>query len=336
MSTGDSMVSQPAAAFVATGAIDTTSAEVVPRVTFTVRLTTFSPADTATRYWPGGASAITSGVRPKAIPLTATIAPDGSDPISSRPPTVAGAVASSTYCETVPPGATVMGRVLETAPLVIVTLCAPAARETRSGVTPRIVPSIATDEPSGTEWKSAVPVAATAFRGADAAGVAVHVCQASHPATTLAHTPPTATGSLRDDARGRTAAIGSRSGSKELNGSPSFGSCSVLDTGISASVDALRSGPAASGASGVSTSEAAACGTRGGVVSVETADDFTMPPERALFGVSRISQGSGDLRPPAESLSRSNSGNCSLSAVHGARIGGPGFVSAGAAPVGRP
>ena len=201
ISTGDSTVSQPAAEFAPTGAVDTTSAEVVPGVTFTVRLTAFPPEDTVIRYRPGATSASTSGVHPWAIPSIATSAPGGSDPISSLPPTVGGAVANSTNCETVPPGVTVMGKVLDTAPFVIVTLCVPAARETRSGVTPRIAPSIATDEPWGTELTSAVPVAATELRGADAA-VAVHVCHANHPATTLAHTTTTAT-VIRDSTRRR-------------------------------------------------------------------------------------------------------------------------------------
>ena len=77
------MLSHPAAAFAATGAVDTTSVEVVSRVTFTIRLTAFPPAVTVIRYRPGATSAITRGVDPLAIPSIATSAPGGSDPISS-------------------------------------------------------------------------------------------------------------------------------------------------------------------------------------------------------------------------------------------------------------
>ena len=72
----------------------------------------------------------------------------------------------------------------------------------RSGVMPRAVPSIVIDAPSGTEVKTAVPAEATGVTSADAAGIAVHACQANHAPERPTHTPITMTGIRRCDTRG--------------------------------------------------------------------------------------------------------------------------------------
>ena len=77
---------------------------------------------------------------------------------------------------------------------------------------PRTVPSIEMDAPSGTDVKLAVPMAATAFNGAETAGVAVHVCHTSQAAAASpAHTPATTRGILRDVAGGLAGACASTS-----------------------------------------------------------------------------------------------------------------------------
>src|SRR5688500_4269230 len=93
----------------------------------------------------------------------------------------------------------------------MVTLCAPAERERRSGVAPRTEPSIATDEPSGTDWISTMPGAAASLSGAEEAGVAVHVCHTSQAATTPMQRPPTAAGNRRNGPPVRGGTTGSSS-----------------------------------------------------------------------------------------------------------------------------
>jgi hypothetical protein len=85
-----------------------------------------------------------------------------------------------------------MGSVLEVDPLVICMLCAPAASDTRSGVVPRAMPSIAIEAPSGTELMTAVPVCTTGAGGDSAVVRAFHVCQPSHENGTANETAATA------------------------------------------------------------------------------------------------------------------------------------------------